>query len=291
MSLSESPAGKIKVFMGILFFSIVLNTGRGQEPAPVLLKSGAKVQIHKLTIDANNLPNGERERITRSFEHSIFTFEGELQQEFKDELWERIRQAFRDLGYFKARVDEPKLSLLRRTQRPTDVVDVSVKVDQGVEYRLGDIRFVRAAVFPADRMRPLFQLQPGDLFAVTTFSKGLDNLRQLYATEGYINCVVTPVPQINESHRTIDLVLDIDDGKPFDFGRLFLNATEPHPGAYKALMESWKTLQGKRYSPLLLKSWLTANASEWPGSRDLDRIVDYLQHPESHTVDIKLQLQ
>lgn len=280
----------MRIFVGTLLFSIVLNTGRGQEPVPVLLKSDAKVQIHKLTIDAKNLPVGERERITRSFEHSIF-FEGELLQDFEDELQERIRAAFQDLGYFKARVDEPKLSLLRRTQRATDVVDVSVKVDQGTQYRLGEIQFPKASVFPADRMRPLFQLQAGDLFARTAVSKGLDELRKLYATEGYINCVATPVPQINESHRTIDLVLDIDDGKPFDFGRLFLNATEPHPGAYKALMESWKTLQGKRYSPLLLKSWLTANASEWPGSRDLDRIVDYLQHPESHTVDIKLQLQ
>jgi outer membrane protein insertion porin family len=280
----------MRIFVGILFLSTILNTGRGQEPVPVLLKSDAKVQIHKLTIDANNLPNEERERITRSFEHSIFTFEGELQQEFKDEFWERIRQAFQDLGYFKARVDEPKISFLRQTQGTEDI-NVSVKVDQGTQYRLGEIQFQKASVFPADRMRPLFQLQAGDLFARTAVIKGLDELRKLYATEGYINCVVIPVPQINESHRTIDLVLDIDDGKPFDFGRLFLNATEPHPDAYKALMESWKTLQGKRYSPLLLKSWLTANASEWPGSRDLDRIVDYLQHPESHTVDIKLQLQ
>jgi outer membrane protein assembly factor BamA len=280
----------MRIFVGILFLSTILNTGRGQEPVPVLLKSDAKVQIHKLTIDANNLPTGERERITRSFEHSIYTFEGELQQEFKDELWERIRQAFQDLGYFKAHADEPKLSLLRQTQRASDV-DVSVKVDQGVQYRLGDIRFVKATVFPADRMRLLFQLQPGDLFARTAVSKGLEELRKLYATEGYINMVATPVVLTDESHRTIDLVLDIDEGKPYDFGRLFLDATEPHPGAYKALMESWKTLQGKRYSPLLLKSWLTTNASEWPGTRDLNRIVDYLRHEESHTVDIKLQLQ
>jgi hypothetical protein len=54
-------------------------------------------------------------------------------------------------------------------------------------------------------------------------------------------------------------------------------------------MESWKTLQGKRVNPDLLKSWLTANASEWPGSRDFDRIVTYMQQPDSHVVDIRLQ--
>jgi outer membrane translocation and assembly module TamA len=278
----------MRILVAILLFSTVVNIGFAQQSSSVSEELDTKIRIHRLMLDANNLPNEERERITRSFEHHIF-LEGELQA-FEDEFQERIRQAFRNLGYFKARVDEPKLSFLRQTQRTTDVVDVSVKVDQGVQYRLGDIRFMRATVFPADRIRPLFQLQAGDLFNPTTFSKGLDNLRQLYATEGYINCVVNPVPQINESHRTIDLVLDIDEGKPYDFGRLFLDATEPHPGAYKALMESWKTLQGKRVNPDLLKSWLATNASEWPGARDFDRIVTYVQQPESHAVDIRLQL-
>jgi outer membrane protein assembly factor BamA len=116
----------------------------------------------------------------------------------------------------------------------------------------------------------------------------MDQLRNLYATEGYINCVAIPTLRINESHRTIDLVFEIDEGKPFDFGRLLLNGTEPHAGASQALMESWKTLQGKRVNPYQLKSWLTANASEWPGSRDFDRIVTYMQQPDSHVADIRL---
>lgn len=275
----------MRIFVGILLVSTILNTGRGQEPAPVLIKSDAKVRIHKLTIDATSLPDGDREQITRSFEQRIF--EGEL-QEFEDELQERIRNAFQDLGYFKASVDKPQVSVIRQE---TEDINVSVKVDQGTQYRLGEIQFHKASLFPSDQMRPLFQIQTGALFARTAFSKGLDQLRSLYATKGYINMVATPAVRIDESRRTINIVLDVDEGKPYDFGRLFVDGIEPHPGAYNALMESWKTLQGKRYSPLLLKSWLTTNASEWPGTRDLNRIVDYLKHWESHTVDIKLQLQ
>jgi outer membrane protein assembly factor BamA len=276
----------MRILLAILLSSTVAGIGLAQQSSSVSEESDKKIRIHRLTLDANNLPNEDRERITHSFEHSIF-FEGEFLQAFEDELQERIRQAFRDLGYFKARADEPKLSFLRQTQ-PATVVDVSVKVDQGVQYRLGDIRFVKAAVFPADRMRPLFQLQAGELFAATEISKGMDQLRNLYATEGYINCVAMPVVQINESHRTIDVVLDLDEGKPYDFGRLLLDGTEPHPGAYKALTDSWKTLQGKRYNPLLLKQWLTANASAWPGAAASN--WDLMQQFPSGTVDIKLQL-
>jgi outer membrane protein assembly factor BamA len=274
----------MRILVRILLFSAVINIALAQPSSSVVLGLGPKIRIHRLTIDATNLPSEDREQITHLFEHRIF--EGKL-QEFEDELQERIRNAFRDLGYFKARVDEPKLSVLRQTQRAADI-DFSVKVDQGVQYRLGDIRFVKATVFPADRIRPVFQLQPGDLFNVTAFSKGLDQLRNLYATEGYINCVANPMPQINESHRTIDLVLDIDEGKPYDFGRLFLDATEPHAGAYKALMESWKTLQGKRYNPLLLKQWLVANASAWPGAAASH--WDLIQQQPSGRVDVRLLL-
>jgi outer membrane translocation and assembly module TamA len=281
---SQAPEkSAMRILVRLLLFSAVINIAFAQQPSSVSSELDTKIRIHRLTLDANNLPNGEREQINRSFEHRMF--EGEL-REFEDELQERIRQAFRDLGYFKASVDEPKLSVIGQTQPATDI-DVSVKVDQGVQYRLGDIRFVKATVFPADRMRPLFQLRSGDLFAVTTFSKGLDDLRNLYATEGYINFVASPVPQINESNRTIDMVLEIDEGKPYDFGRLFLDGTEPHPGAYKALTESWKTLQGKRYNPLLLKQWLVANASAWPGAAT--STWDLMQQ-EPNVVNIKLQL-
>ena len=271
----------MRIFVSILLFSIIVNTGRGQDPAPVLLKSDARVRIHKLSIDATGLPNGDREQITRVFEHHD-SFQGELQP--------RIEQKFRDLGYFKARVDEPTISFLRHPQRTEDV-DVWVKVDQGVQYRLGEIRFERAHQFPVEQMRARFQIQTGDLLSVTNISKGLDELRNLYATEGYINMVATPVVCTNESHRTVDILLELDEGEPFDFGRLFLDGTEPYPGAYKTLMESWESLRGKRYSPLLLKSWLTANASAWPGPRDLNRIATNVERPELHAVDIKLQLQ
>jgi hypothetical protein len=100
--------------------------------------------------------------------------------------------------------------------------------------------------------------------------------------------VAVPVVLTNESDRTISLDIQLDEGKPFDFGRLFLDGTEPHPGAYKALMESWKTLQGKRYNPLLLKQWLVANASAWPGAAASH--WDLIQQQPSGRVDVRLLL-
>ena len=270
----------MRILIGIVLFSTVTNVGFGQESAPVLLRSGVRVQIRRLAIDSSTLPAGDRERIIHLFERNSYT---------QAELQARIQQAFRDLGYFKASVDEPKVSFIGPTQGAEDV-DVSARVEEGTQYRLGEIRFEKGSIFPADQLRTLFPMRNGDLFSATKISEGLDQLRNLYGTEGYINCVVNPVVVINESHPTIDLVLQLDEGKPYYFGRLFLDGTEPHTGAYKALMESWKTLQGRRYNPVLLKSWLTANASEWPGAEDPKWMITN-EEAESHAVDVKLLLR
>jgi outer membrane translocation and assembly module TamA len=264
----------MRTLVGILLFLIVANLGLGQEFSP---ESDAKLGIHKVVIQANDLPNRDRERITHQFEHRIYA---------SKEIQDRIRIAFQDLGYFRAHVDEPKLSFVRQTQWAKDV-NVSVRVDEGVQYRLGEIRFENASLFPSGRMRKLFAVHTGDLFDYTRIGQGLEQLRSLYGTEGYIDFVANPLTRFDESHSTIDLVIEIDEGKPYDFGRLVLDGTEPHADAGKVLIESWKTLQGRRYSPLLLTRWLAANTSDWPSAPTSGRTVA-IGDPVLHVVNVKL---
>jgi hypothetical protein len=37
----------------------------------------------------------------------------------------------------------------------------------------------------------------------------------------------TPVVSIDESRRTIDLVLEVEEGRPYDFGKLYLEGALP----------------------------------------------------------------
>jgi hypothetical protein len=105
-------------------------------------------------------------------------------------------------------------------------------------------------------MRSVFAMQRGDLCNYTGLAEGLAQLRELYGTEGYVCYVANPQTRIHALDRTIDLTIEIDEGKPYDFGRLVLDGTEPYAGAGGALLASWKTLEGKRYRPVLLERWL-----------------------------------
>ena len=258
----------------VLVVSLVANAGLGQLcPDNELDRC---VRINKLVIESKSLPDADRDRIVRLFEQKRFPKD-------EDEFRERIRQAVRDLGYFKTVVDEPTFAFPRR-----GIANVTVKVNPGAQYRLGQIRFQRATVFPAAQLRDLFSQREGDFFNATEFSRGLDDLRKLYGTRGYVNMVANPVSSIDESRHIIDLVLDVDEGEAYDFGRLYLQGVEPYPGAGKALQDSWKPLEGKRYNPVELQHWLLANHFDWKVSALASDSIRTTEDPRSLVVNVTL---
>ncbi len=192
------------------------------------------IRINKLVLVSNSLPDAERRRIIGLFEKKTYP---------QGEIGERIQQAIRDMGYFKAIVHEPKFSFSTPEDRRR--ASVIVTVEPGAQYRLGEIRIENASVFPAAQIRMLFSLQRGEIFNPTKFSVGLDKIRSLYATQGYVDLVAVPKPIIDESHRTIDLVVVVDENNPYNFGRLYLEGVEPHPGAGKAALRLVEAVRGQ----------------------------------------------
>jgi hypothetical protein len=240
-------------------------------------KSADDVRIRRLTIKSASLPAADRVRITRLFNNSTYA---------ASELQGRIRVAFQDLGYFKVFVNEPRISFNRQDQTLKNV-DVVVTIEEGLQYRLGEIEFRNATLFSSDQLRKLFPINTGDIFSRARITEGLTELAKLYDTEGHINCVAIPDTTSDDLHHTVDLVIDLDEGNPFDFGQLVLDGQEPHPDAGKALAESWKTLRGKRYSPVALQHWLHDNEPNLPhGPRGISTVIS--TDPTSHVVNLRI---
>ena len=240
------------------------------------------------------MPERYRRQIVRRFEGC--SYEG-ASDPVAEELGERIRAALRSLGYFEAAADDPKMSLVASDHR-RKIVDVRVRVTEGAQYRLGEIQFTGAKVFPADRLRAVFEQQNGDVYNATKFGEDFEHLRALYGTAGYAQMVAVPNPMADESRHVIGFTIDIDEGKTYNFGRLVLDGPEPHAGAGQALLDSWKTLVGKRYNPVVLRQWLAANQSNWHSGAGIPKTISiggFAVEPltpvpdgESRVVNVKL---
>jgi outer membrane protein insertion porin family len=211
-------------------------------PAAVSLtftvKEGPTVKVGRIQFDGNNSVSTRTLRAAMKnlkpigIPHSIILenlFARTFDASKLDEDTERVRQAYRDRGYFKALTSEPTThvrdagGLNPLTLRPSKGkrIDILMPVEEGDRYRLGGITFKGNQHYTnVKALRAQFAEKDGDFFNSTLFAKGLENLRKAYGQGGYINFVANPVPRIDEAKKLIYLDIDIDEGKPFYVSRI-----------------------------------------------------------------------
>ena len=213
----------------------------------------------QLTIESSTLPEADRKEIARIFRNQTY--------ETIDELSPRLRDALQVRGYFTASVGNPKISFISQG-RGGKIADIHISVEEGPRYRLGEIRFRGGTAFSAEEMRRAIPIQAGELFNVEKMREGIHNLRNLYDGRGYINFTPVPDTATDDTRHIVDINFDLDEGRQFMFGPLVLDGTEPHIGAGRALLESWKSLRGEPYSPHRLQQWLAENRLNLPATAE-----------------------
>ena len=146
-----------------------------------------------------------------------------------EEDTERVRQAYRDRGYFRASVDTPLTHIRNQGGLPIPlihsrkgkVIDITVPVEEGQQYRLGGITFTgNKRVRNVKALRGLFKIKDGQIFNASMIGKGLENMRKAYGTLGYINFTAVPTPRVDEAKKLVYLNMDIDEGKPYYVSRI-----------------------------------------------------------------------
>jgi hypothetical protein len=240
------------------------------------------VQVRSLTIISSSLPEADRQRIVHELQGGTYPLE---------ELAQRTRQCLRDAGYYLASAEEPQLSALKESPGGRSA-DVTVVVNPGALYTLGEITFEGAKAFTPDRLRSQFPSKTGQHFNATEIGKGLENLRALYVSQGYANFGVIPKPQFNEARHIVELVIGIDEGGPISFGNLRLDGIEPVAGAGKSLLASWKDMKGRLYGPEALKTWLASKTFDWPPEAATKVHTEYIAGPTPDAaIDVMLHFQ
>ena len=230
---------------------------------------------YTLVLQSSDLPEKDRQEILKSIDVSVYS---------PEVVSEVVLRKVRDVGYVQSVVQEQK-------QESNNHIQLTETISAGIRYRLRTIKVVRATVFTPDKLRSEVPIATGDIFSFSQFDKGLDRIRHLYASKGYINAVVTPEPRFDAQKRLMDLTLEVDEGTPYHFGALLLNGVEPHPGAAKQLTASWKPLRGQLFNPSVLANWLQANKASCPSCTERD--LTYTERnisSSSNIVDITLAL-
>ncbi len=236
--------------------------------------------------------------------HSLFNiFENLFAQTFDasklEEDTERVRQAYRDKGYYNAAIEEPKTQIRDQgglnwfTFRPNHGkrIDILMPVEEGARYRLGTITFTgNKAVSNVKALRAHVPVKDGDWFNATVIGKGLENLKKAYGQLGYINFGAIPKPVYDEPKKTVSLEVDIDEGKPFYVSRIEFRAT-PLPATASSAASCCST-KGQVYNSQLWEtSLLRLNQLEYFEPLKVDQDSEAHQDADAGTVDLLLKVK
>ena len=272
------------------------------------IKEGPTVKVGKIAFQGNTSLNDRTLRAAMKnlrpigIPHSIILenlFARTFDASKLDEDTERVRQAYRDRGYFKALTSEPTthvrdaggLNWLTLHPSKGKRIDILMPVEEGDRYKLGGITFKGNTHVPNVKvLRAQFSQKDGEWFNATLFGKGLDQLRKAYGELGYINFVGTPVPRIDEAKKLIFLDIDIDEGKPFYVSRIeFTGNTITRD---KVIRRELLLEEGQVYNSRLWElSILRLNQLNYFEVLKADQDSESRQNTEDGTVDLLLKLK
>ncbi len=154
-------------------------------------------------------------------------------------------------------------------------------MSEGQQFRLKDITFSGGKAFPNDQLRRLFVIANGDIFNTQMIRVGLDDLRELYSSQGYIDFTPVPNTDAGDETLTVSLKIDLDEGKQFHFGQLVIDGEEPHSGTGARLVAAWKPYEGKLFNPELLDQFWDEIEPLMPAGTKQEKAMGFTELPES----------
>ena len=213
---------------------------------------------------------------------------------------ERVRQAYRDRGYYAAAVEEPKTQIRDQgglnwfTFRPNKGkrIDILMPIEEGPRYRLGTITFSgNKAITNEKALRAQFAIKDGDWFNATVISKGLENLKKAYGQLGYINFGAIPKAVFDEKKKdTVSLQVDVDEGKQFYVSRIEFQGntiTRDRVIRRELMLDEGNVYNSQAWEYSLLR----LNQLEYFEPLKVEQDTEAHQDPDAGTVDLLLKVK
>jgi outer membrane protein insertion porin family len=276
------------------------------------VNEGPKVKVGDITVQGNSVfTDRDVRRAMKNLRpigvpHSIVlenlfakSFDSTKLEQDKD----MVRNFYQEHGYFTAKVVDSKVDIvdvggkglkipLFKPNKPGKRANIGLNVEEGRLYHLNKINFVGVKLFrtPETLMRPLFQMQEGDIFSTAKLRKGMENMRKLYGEFGYIDFVPEPNPEVVPNSDKIDLTFNVDEGKQFFVRRIDFSGNTTTRD--KVIRRELLIDEGDMYNTRLWEiSVLRLNQLGYFEALKAEDAATISRDPKTNTVDLTLKVK
>ena len=186
----------------------------------IRIKEGEKVAIQKVRLSGNrSLTDKEILKIIETQAKTWLSFIDDSGIYKKDVLkldLLRIEAFYQDHGFLKVRVMEPKTDVNRKNRN----IYITIPVEEGAQYKVGKIIIKEDDTFSGQELRQAMKIQEGEIYNLSQIRADVLNLTELYSEKGYAYADISPVTNINEASRTVDLEIKTDRGRKVYVGQI-----------------------------------------------------------------------
>ena len=223
---------KLMVEKGLQFGTASYKTESmaGGSKVVFVVDEGPKVRIGKIEFEGNTVFTDAklRKKMKDTKQHGMFSWatrKDDFEKEKFEKDMEKVRELYYDDGYVNAKLDEPKIELYDdkgglfggKTKR----IKMTIPVEEGNQYKTGEITFEGNTVFTDEQLRPLLELKQGTVFSRGLLKKGMEEIQKVYGDQGYIYASLGPVFNPDEENKIINVPIQVEEN-----GQFFVNRIE-----------------------------------------------------------------
>ena len=135
---------------------------------------------------------------------------------------QRLRAFYRDRGYADFRIESTQVTISPDRQR----IHITVNLDEGQQYTVGDIALAGNLIYPEEELRALLELQSGEIYNQRNITDTVEALREKLGERGYAFARINPIPDLREAERIVDLTFFVDPADRVYVRRIRISGNE-----------------------------------------------------------------
>jgi len=166
----------------------------------IIINEGGRIKISRIEIQGVRAFKKKRIlKFMKTKSRNWFFWMGVYKHEVLKEDVEKIEDFYKRNGYLDVKVDYDKQYDARGN------MIIVIKIDEGKQYRVGDITIEGNKAFPTEELVKVLKLKKNGVFSYYGLNEDVDSLRKFYADRGYIKAHIEAIPSVNPETGLVDI--------------------------------------------------------------------------------------
>ena len=195
----------------------------------VIIDKKAKVKVNDIIIEGNEvLSDNKIQRVMKKTNKkgrlvNLFRTKKFVQEEFENDK-QLVIDKYNELGYRDAQIVADSV-----WKNDDKTVNVYLKVDEGKQYYVRDLKFVGNTIYPSDYLMAVLDMKPGDVYNQKHINDRVntdeDGIGTLYMDQGYLFFSLEPI-EVNVQNDSVDLELRVIEGPQAHINRVRIEGND-----------------------------------------------------------------